>query len=51
MVFEQPLETAKVRALYRSLEHPELVVIDKENGGKADAINAGINAARYPWCA
>jgi cellulose synthase/poly-beta-1,6-N-acetylglucosamine synthase-like glycosyltransferase len=38
-----------VRAIYQSRLHPELRVIDKENGGcKSDAINAGINAARYP---
>ncbi len=45
---EQPIETQPVRGIYRSLAHPDLVMIDKENGGKADAINAGINAARYP---
>jgi cellulose synthase/poly-beta-1,6-N-acetylglucosamine synthase-like glycosyltransferase len=48
IVYEQPLGTQEVRALYRSLDHPDLVVIDKANGGKADAINAGINAARHP---
>ncbi len=48
VVYQQPLDTKPVQALYRSLDNPDLVVIDKANGGKADAINAGINAARYP---
>ncbi len=48
VVYQQPLDTQPVRAFYRSLDNPDLVVIDKANGGKADAINAGINAARYP---
>jgi len=46
------LRTARVRGMYRSQTCAELRVIDKENGGKADAMNAAINAARYPlFCA
>jgi cellulose synthase/poly-beta-1,6-N-acetylglucosamine synthase-like glycosyltransferase len=41
------LETAPLRGVYTAAtEH--LVVVDKENGGKSDALNVGICAARYP---
>jgi cellulose synthase/poly-beta-1,6-N-acetylglucosamine synthase-like glycosyltransferase len=39
------LDTKPVRQLYRSRTHPNLVVVDKENGGKADALNVGLNLA------
>jgi cellulose synthase/poly-beta-1,6-N-acetylglucosamine synthase-like glycosyltransferase len=41
--------TAEVRAIYRSAIHANLVVVDKANGGKADALNAGLNVARYRY--
>ncbi len=46
------IPTALVRSVYTSRQFPNLRLIDKENGGHADALNAGINAARYPlFCA
>ena len=42
------LQTKPVRQVYRSRTNPRLRVIDKDNGGKADGINCGINASRYP---
>jgi cellulose synthase/poly-beta-1,6-N-acetylglucosamine synthase-like glycosyltransferase len=41
--------SAAVRSMYRSRTHPNLVVIDKENGGKADTWNAALNVARYRY--
>ena len=40
---------APIRGFYASPRVPRLLVVDKENGrGKADAVNAGINASRTP---
>ena len=47
-VFKRSLPTKSVRALYASPMVPNLIVVDKENGGKADALNCGINLSRYP---
>lgn len=50
-IYVEQIPTAPVRGIYRS-RHPEfrdLIVVDKENGGKADTLNAGINAARYDY--
>jgi cellulose synthase/poly-beta-1,6-N-acetylglucosamine synthase-like glycosyltransferase len=41
--------TAPVRGTYVSRRHPNLLVVDKENGGRSDALNAGLNVARHPY--
>jgi cellulose synthase/poly-beta-1,6-N-acetylglucosamine synthase-like glycosyltransferase len=41
-----PFEDTRIRALYASETHPDLRVVRKENGGRADALNAGIAVAR-----
>ena len=42
------LPTQPVRRVYRSVQEHQVLVIDKANGGKADALNAGLNYAQYP---
>ncbi len=44
------IPTAPVRETYKSEIDPRLLVVDKESAGsKADAINAGLNAATSPY--
>jgi cellulose synthase/poly-beta-1,6-N-acetylglucosamine synthase-like glycosyltransferase len=45
-IYERRINTKPVRNLYRSATYPSLVVVDKENGGKADALNVGLSFAR-----
>ncbi len=47
--YRPDIPTAPIRAIYRGHGAVDITVIDKENGGRADALNAGINAARYPY--
>jgi cellulose synthase/poly-beta-1,6-N-acetylglucosamine synthase-like glycosyltransferase len=50
VVYVPEVPSAAVRGLYRSDDDPRLLVIDKEAGGsKADAVNAGLNAATSPY--
>jgi cellulose synthase/poly-beta-1,6-N-acetylglucosamine synthase-like glycosyltransferase len=37
-----------IKAVYEAEGYSNLIVVDKENGGKSDAINAGINVSAYP---
>jgi len=45
-IYEQRIKTKSVRTLYRSSTYPALVVVDKDNGGKADALNVGLSFAK-----
>ena len=47
-IYRRTLPTGPVRGIYASLETANLLVVDKERGGKADALNTGINVSRYP---
>jgi cellulose synthase/poly-beta-1,6-N-acetylglucosamine synthase-like glycosyltransferase len=47
--FEYVVPCRPIRRVFESAEFPNLVVVDKDNGGcKADATNGGLNFAIYP---
>jgi cellulose synthase/poly-beta-1,6-N-acetylglucosamine synthase-like glycosyltransferase len=48
LVIRGDLRTKAIRGLYQSATDERLLVVDKENGGKADALNVGLNVARTP---
>jgi cellulose synthase/poly-beta-1,6-N-acetylglucosamine synthase-like glycosyltransferase len=47
-VYWRRIPVKAVRTIYHSRLHRNLRVVDKERGGTADAINAGVNTSRYP---
>ena len=47
-IYQAIIPTRPVVAIYKSHREPKLTLIDKVNGGKADALNCGINSARFP---
>jgi cellulose synthase/poly-beta-1,6-N-acetylglucosamine synthase-like glycosyltransferase len=47
--FRASIPTAPVGQIYHTTRPVSITVVDKVNGGRADALNAGINVARYPY--
>lgn len=48
--YETKLEHKEVRGIYTSSIYKNLIVIDKYNGGRSDALNTAIDVARNPLC-
>ncbi len=43
------IQTRPIKAVYKNKFYPKLTLIDKENGGKADSLNVGINFSKNDY--
>ncbi|MFJ7367927.1 glycosyltransferase [Lysinibacillus sp. NPDC098008] len=48
-VVRMNIPTKEVKQIYESEIYQNCILVDKENGGKADALNVGINVSQYPY--
>ncbi len=49
LIYRPRIATKLVRGFYMNPRIPNLLVISKQNGGKPDALNVGINICRTPY--
>jgi cellulose synthase/poly-beta-1,6-N-acetylglucosamine synthase-like glycosyltransferase len=48
-VIRKQVNSKPIKKVYQSQILPNLFLVDKDNGGKADALNAGLNFSHYPY--
>jgi len=48
-VYKEEIATKSVRGVYLNSSLPRLIVVDKENGGKGDSLNVGINISQKEY--
>jgi cellulose synthase/poly-beta-1,6-N-acetylglucosamine synthase-like glycosyltransferase len=48
-VVRKQVHTKPIKTIYQSSILSNLFLVDKENGGKADALNVGLNFSQYPY--
>jgi len=49
LVYRAIIDTSAVRAFYINPAIPNLTIVAKDHGGKADSLNAGVNVSRSPY--
>ena len=49
--YEQVIATKRVKDIYQAcIGQKRIILLDKENGGKADALNCGLNFCNHDYC-